>query len=60
VTFTKVVIGGHSGGSILAIGAASTYPEDVDGVLITGFIHNVNTEARVPQLIDRLVHGNVG
>jgi pimeloyl-ACP methyl ester carboxylesterase len=45
VTFTKVVIGGHSGGSILAIGAASTYPEDVDGVLITGFIHNVNTEA---------------
>ena len=44
VTFTKVVIGGHSGGSVLAIGAASTYPGDTDGVLITGFIHNFNTE----------------
>jgi pimeloyl-ACP methyl ester carboxylesterase len=45
VTFSKVVIGGHSLGSVLAIGAVSTYPEDADGVLITGFIHNFNQEA---------------
>jgi hypothetical protein len=37
--------GAHSGGSILAIGVAGTYPGDADGPLITGFIHNVNTEA---------------
>jgi len=43
-TFTKVVVGGHSLGSVLAIGAVTTYPEDADGVLITGFTHNIDPE----------------
>ena len=37
----KVILGGHSLGSVIAIGEASVY-HDVDGVLLTGFSHHLD------------------
>ncbi|MBA2287103.1 MAG: alpha/beta hydrolase [Ktedonobacteraceae bacterium] len=42
--FQKVVIAGHSLGSAISIVEASSYPGDVDGVIITGFLHTFNGE----------------
>jgi len=42
--FPKVVLGGHSFGSFLAVGEVATYPGDADAVLLTGFSHNVSPE----------------
>lgn len=41
VHFPKVIIAGHSIGSGITIVEAATY-QDVDGVIITGFIHTAN------------------
>jgi pimeloyl-ACP methyl ester carboxylesterase len=41
ISFTRVIVGGHSLGSAIAILEASTY-HDVDGVLLTGYGHHVN------------------
>ncbi|MBS2536928.1 alpha/beta hydrolase [Catenulispora sp. NF23] len=40
--FAKVLLGGHSLGSTISIWEAATY-HDVDGVLLTGVSHSVNT-----------------
>jgi alpha-beta hydrolase superfamily lysophospholipase len=40
--FPRVVIVGHSHGSILALRDAATY-DDVDGLIVSGLTHNVNT-----------------
>ncbi len=37
-----VVTLGHSLGSVITVAHAVHYPQDVDGVVLTGFIHNVN------------------
>ncbi|GAB3421386.1 alpha/beta hydrolase [Flindersiella endophytica] len=41
--FGKVVLGGHSLGSVIAVVEAATY-RDVDGVLLTGYAHTFNVE----------------
>ncbi|WP_442861013.1 alpha/beta hydrolase [Amycolatopsis sp. CA-230715] len=45
--FAKVVLGGHSYGSAIAIVEAATF-HDVDGVLITGLAHRVNVGGAIP------------
>jgi pimeloyl-ACP methyl ester carboxylesterase len=47
--FDKIILGGHSVGSAIAIIEAGTY-QDVDGVLITGLTHGVNPLGAVPIL----------
>ncbi|UCC53049.1 MAG: alpha/beta fold hydrolase, partial [Anaerolineaceae bacterium] len=42
--FSSVVTIGHSFGSAISVAIAYNYPDDVDGVIVTGFIHNVNPE----------------
>jgi len=42
--FPKVVLGGHSFGSFLAVGEAATHPGDADAVLLTGYSHNISPE----------------
>lgn len=37
-----VVTVGHSFGSAISVAIAYNYPENIDGVIVTGFIHNVN------------------
>ncbi|WP_237773917.1 alpha/beta hydrolase [Actinosynnema sp. ALI-1.44] len=48
-TFDKIILGGHSVGSAIAIIEAGTY-QDVDGVLITGLTHGINVLGAVPIL----------
>ena len=38
-TFDKTVIVGHSYGSVIAYGVGNRYPDEVDGVIITGLQH---------------------
>ncbi|MFJ7212214.1 alpha/beta hydrolase [Amycolatopsis sp. NPDC098790] len=47
--FAKVVIGGHSIGSAMAMIEAGRY-RDVDGVLVTGMTHRMNLVSVVPTL----------
>ena len=44
--FEKVVTIGHSLGSLIAIEHATSFPSDVDGVILTGFLHNKNPDYR--------------
>lgn len=37
-----VIVVGHSFGSAISVAIAYNYPDAVDGVIVTGFIHNVN------------------
>jgi pimeloyl-ACP methyl ester carboxylesterase len=41
--FDKVVIVGHSYGSVIAFGIGNRHPEDVDGVIITGLQHEFDS-----------------
>ncbi|WP_020671030.1 alpha/beta hydrolase [Amycolatopsis nigrescens] len=45
--FEKVILGGHSFGSGVAIVEAATF-HDVDGVLVTGLAHRLNVGGAVP------------
>ncbi|KOV76927.1 alpha/beta hydrolase [Nocardia sp. NRRL S-836] len=54
--FDKVVVGGHSIGSAMAIIEAATYG-DVDGVLVTGFTHKMNYITVVPVLANMVPAG---
>ncbi len=47
--FDKVIVGGHSIGSAMAMIEAGKY-RDVDGVLVTGFTHRMNYLAVAPTL----------
>jgi pimeloyl-ACP methyl ester carboxylesterase len=47
--FGKVLVGGHSIGSAMALIEAGTY-HDVDGVLVTGFTHRMDFVTVVPTL----------
>jgi hypothetical protein len=48
--FAKVVIGGHSLGSTIAILEAGTYHDD-DGVLLTGIAHQLNPSSLLDDLL---------
>ena len=41
-SFNAVVMLGHSFGSTVSLAHALTYPDQADGIVLTGFIHNVN------------------
>jgi pimeloyl-ACP methyl ester carboxylesterase len=45
--FNKVIVGGHSYGSGVAILEAATF-DDVDGVLVTGLAHRINVGGAIP------------
>ena len=51
--FTKVVVGGHSIGSAMAMIEAGTY-HDVDGVLVTGMTHRMNLITVIPVLANMI------
>ena len=40
----SVMTVGHSVGSLITVAHAIQFPQDVDGVILTGFIHNVNPD----------------
>lgn len=44
MSFDKVIVVGHSLGSFMAVDLAANYPDDVDGVILTGFLHNLNPD----------------
>ncbi len=54
--FSKVIVGGHSIGSAMAMIEAATY-DDVDGVLVTGFTHKMNHLTVVPVLANMVPAG---
>lgn len=54
--FSKVIVGGHSIGSAMAMIEAGTYG-DVDGVLVTGFTHKMNYITVVPVLANMFPAG---
>ncbi len=41
-TFARVVLVGHSFGSVMAIAHGVRYPGAADGIILTGFAHNTN------------------
>jgi pimeloyl-ACP methyl ester carboxylesterase len=51
--FQKVLIGGHSVGSAIAIAEAGTY-RDVDGVLVTGLTNQMNYLTAIPALANMI------
>ena len=40
--FDKVMVVGHSMGSFTALNYAGTFPGEADGIILTGFLHDVN------------------
>lgn len=54
--FAKVIVGGHSIGSAMAMIEAGTH-QDVDGVLVTGFTHKMNYITVVPVLANMIPAG---
>ena len=44
VAFDKVIAVGHSLGSLISVDLAANYPGDVDGLILTGFLHNLNPD----------------
>ena len=60
--FSKVLVGGHSIGSAIAMAEAGTY-RDVDGVLVTGMTHQWDYVRAVPaltNLIPALIDSKLG
>jgi pimeloyl-ACP methyl ester carboxylesterase len=53
VKFSKVIIGGHSIGSAMAMIEAGNY-KDVDGVLVTGMTHRMNLITVIPVLANMI------
>jgi pimeloyl-ACP methyl ester carboxylesterase len=51
--FTKVLVGGHSIGSAMAMIEAGTY-HDVDGVIVTGMTHRMNLITVLPVLANMI------
>ncbi|MCF6439117.1 alpha/beta hydrolase [Pseudoalteromonas luteoviolacea] len=40
--FEKIIAVGHSLGSMIAIELAARHPDDLDGLILSGFLHNLN------------------
>ncbi len=49
--FRKVILVGHSFGSTMVVAAASQFPGDANGVILSGFLHNQNPAAQAPASI---------
>jgi len=63
----SVVTVGHSLGSVIAMAHAIQFPQDTDGVILTGFVHNVNPEfvdtirsSTYPAAFDPRFFGKIG
>jgi len=41
-SFEKVIVVGHSMGSFVTINYAGSYPDEADGIILTGFLHDAN------------------
>lgn len=41
-SFAKVIVVGHSMGSLTTINYAGSFPGEADGIILTGFLHDVN------------------
>jgi pimeloyl-ACP methyl ester carboxylesterase len=53
-SFAKVIVVGHSMGSFTALNYAGSFPGEADGILLTGFLHDMNwpyVEAALQQII---------
>jgi pimeloyl-ACP methyl ester carboxylesterase len=46
--FDRIVVVGHSFGSIMAVTVASLFPADLDALILTGYLHNVGPTAGSP------------
>ena len=43
-SFEKVIVVGHSMGSFITIKYAGSYPDEADGIILTGYLHDVNMD----------------
>src|SRR5688500_12034058 len=43
-SFAKVIVVGHSMGSFVTIKYAGSYPGEADGIILTGYLHDVNMD----------------
>ena len=43
-SYNAVVTLGHSFGSVISLSYALSYPEELDGIVLTGYAHNVNPD----------------
>jgi pimeloyl-ACP methyl ester carboxylesterase len=46
--FARIVLVGHSFGSIIAVTVASRFPADLDGLILTGYAHNLAPMSGTP------------
>lgn len=44
-SFDKIIQLGHSFGSLISVAGASIYPDDIDGLVLTGFTHQATQQA---------------
>ncbi|MCP4198735.1 MAG: alpha/beta hydrolase [Proteobacteria bacterium] len=44
ISFGPIVVVGHSMGSVITIALATRFPEGLDGIVLTGFVHNRNPD----------------
>ena len=53
-SFAKVIVVGHSMGSFTALNYAGNFPGEADGIILTGFVHDMNwpyVQAALPQVM---------
>lgn len=43
-SFEKVIVVGHSIGSFVAVNYAGSFPGEADGIVLTGFLHDINVD----------------
>lgn len=53
-SFAKVIVVGHSMGSMVTARYASSYPGEADGIILTGFLHEINWDFAYASLIPNL------
>lgn len=53
-SFAKVIVVGHSMGSMVTARYASSYPGEADGIILTGLLHSINWDFAYTSLIPSL------
>lgn len=53
-SFEKVIVVGHSMGSMITASYASSFPGEADGIILTGFLHSINWDFAYTSLIPNL------
>jgi pimeloyl-ACP methyl ester carboxylesterase len=53
-SFEKVIVVGHSMGSMVTASYASSFPGEADGIILTGFLHSINWDFAYASLIPNL------